>query len=83
MMKKKEQSREESIALIAQYRKLVPYGTKTHMILNSGVPQKFFSENVVCAGCGHIEQMASYAIAQKAQGHCMVFTCGYGKKQNL
>lgn len=43
----------------------------------------FISNHVVCTHCGHIEEKASYAIAQRAMGHTVAFACNCGNKFNV
>jgi len=75
--------REVYMDRIKRFLAATPFTTRLYMILNAGVPQEFYHDNVVCEKCGHIEEKASYAIAQRAMGNKIVFTCDCGNKINL
>ncbi len=46
------------------------------------IPNIFLRNHVICFKCGHIEEKATYAIAQVAMGHAVTFTCDCGNKIN-
>ena len=47
------------------------------------IPQTFFEDNFICCGCGEIFEKATYAIAQNALGHSVVYKCDCGHKTVL
>ena len=49
-------------------------------VKNRITTSRFVNDNVICTNFGHIEPKSTYAIAQKAMGHRMEFTCACGAK---
>lgn len=66
---------EQATALVKMYIASFPFGNRIHMLMKTKLPQDFFENHVVCMKCGHVEEKASYAIAQRAMGHTVTFTC--------
>ena len=72
--------REITVAKIAAYRVAHPKATAMDIIIKLKIAPAFFANNIYCFSCGYSEPMASYAIAQKAMGHQIIFTCNCGNK---
>jgi hypothetical protein len=44
-------------------------------LLTTTTTRPLSADEFVCAGCNTLHKMAPYAIAQRAMGHRLVFTC--------
>lgn len=67
---------------IRGYMEARPFTNKIDVMIKLKIPPAFFQNNVFCFSCGYCEPMASYAIAQKAMGHAVTFSCDCGNKIN-
>lgn len=66
--------------IIDQNIKNAYFKFKSHyFLIDSGkITRRFLVKNTVCMACGHIEKMATYAMAQNAMGNKINFTCDCG-----
>lgn len=72
--------RNNTISRIREHIKKRKGCDKISLAVALKIPFTFFEYNVVCMECGHVEEMAAYAIAQKAMGNRITFACDCGNK---